>query len=194
MVPTATRPVMSEHDDSPSTGHPPPPDPAPGAATPAERIAELEAALAAAREETRVAHDRWVRERADLENLRKRRTRERQDAVRYGNETIVRELLPVVDNLERALRAADASGDARGLVEGVDLVLKALLDALARHGVERLKAHGAPFDPSHHEAVAHVESPHEPNLVIEEHQAGYLLHDRLLRPALVTVSKGQPGS
>jgi molecular chaperone GrpE len=186
---------MSDRPDSTPTADTPtdPPAEAPSA-SPEVRIAELEAALAAAREEARTAHDRWVRERADLENLRKRGARERQDAVRFGNESIVRELLPVVDNLERALKAAATSGEARALVDGVDLILKALLDALARHGVERVTAHGAPFDPTHHEAVAHVESAHEPNLVIEEHQPGYRLHDRLLRPALVTVSKGQERS
>jgi molecular chaperone GrpE len=195
---------MSDRPDPAPTAEDPPAD-APASSGPASpaaaepltaeaRIAELEAALATAQEEARVAYDRWVRERADLENLRKRMARERQDAIRFGGESMVRELLPVVDNLERALRAARAAGDVQALVQGVDLILKSLLDTLARHGVERVSAQGAPFDPSHHEAVAHVESPHEPNLVIEEHQPGYRLHDRLLRPALVTVSKGQSTS
>lgn len=189
--------MNDRHDSTSTPDDPADPSAGPAAApppSPEARIAELEAALAAAREEARAAHDRWVRERADLENLRKRGARERQDAVRFGNESIVRELLPVVDNLERALKASGTTGDPKALVEGVDLILKALLDALARQGVERVSAHGTPFDPSHHEAVAHIESEHEPNLVIEEHQPGYRLHDRLLRPALVTVSKGQQGS
>src|SRR5579884_3874541 len=129
----------------------------------AARIAALEAELAAAREEARQNYDRWVRERADLENLKKRAAREREEAVRLGNESLIRDLLPVMDNLERALRHAEAGGDV--------------------------------FDPAHHEAVAHVESSeHPPNVVVEEHQPGYRLHDRLLRPALVTVAKAPAGS
>jgi molecular chaperone GrpE len=158
---------------------------------PGDRIAELEAELAAARAEAEDARERWVRERADAENLKKRTARERADAVRFGTENLVRDLLPVVDNLERAVQAAQGGGDGAPLVEGVSLVLKALLDVLARHGVTRVEAEGARFDPAHHEAVAHVESAeHEPNSVIQEHQAGYRLHDRLLRPAMVSVSKG----
>src|SRR5579875_2135413 len=138
----------------------------------AARIAALEAELAAAREEARQNYDRWVRERADLENLKKRAAREREEAVRLGNESLIRDLLPVMDNLERALR-----------------------DVLERHGVQRIEAGGAVFDPAHHEAVAHVESTeHPPNVVVEEHQPGYRLHDRLLRPALVTVAKAPAGS
>src|SRR5579875_130371 len=137
----------------------------------AARIAALEAELAAAREEARQNYDRWVRERADLENLKKRAAREREEAVRLGNESLIRDLLPVMDNLERALRHAEAGG------------------------VRRIEAGGAVFDPAHHEAVAHVESTeHPPNVVVEEHQPGYRLHDRLLRPALVTVAKAPAGS
>lgn len=162
-------------------------------ADPASRIAELEAALAAAREDARVAHDRWLRERADLENLKKRTAREKAEAIRFGVEALVRDLLPAVDNLERALAHAQAGGNGKPLVDGVELVLRSLLDVLQRHGVTRVEARGERFDPSHHEAVAHVESAeHAAGQVIEEHQAGYRLHERLLRPALVTVSKGAP--
>lgn len=158
----------------------------------AGRIAALEAELAAARDEARSANERWVRERADLENVKKRAQRERADAVRYGNEALVKDLLPVVDNLERALKATGA-GAPDALVEGVGLVVKSLHDVLERHGVTRIASHGEPFDPAHHEAVAHVESAeHPPNAVIEEHQPGYRLHERLLRPALVTVAKANP--
>jgi molecular chaperone GrpE len=157
----------------------------------ADRVAALEAELAAAREEAREANERWIRERADAENLKKRTSRERTDAVRFGTENLVRDLLPIVDNLERAVQAAQGGGNGKPLVEGVSLVLKGLLDVLARHGVTRVEAEGTQFDPTRHEAVAHVESAeHEPNAVIQEHQAGYRLHDRLLRPALVSVSKG----
>jgi molecular chaperone GrpE len=158
----------------------------------ADRIASLEAELAAAREEARQANERVLRERADAENLKKRAAREQSDAVRYGTERLVRDLLPIVDNLERAVQVAQGGGNGKPLVEGLSLVLKGLLDVLARQGVTRVEAEGMRFDPAHHEAVAHVESAkHEPNAVIEEHQPGYRLHERLLRPALVTVSKGR---
>ncbi len=157
-----------------------------------DRLSKLEAELAAAREEARQATERVLRERADAENLKKRAAREQSEAVRFGTERLVRDLLPVVDNLERAVQAAQGGGNGKPLVEGVELVLKALLEVLARHGVTRVEAEGARFDPAHHEAVAHVESAeHEPNAVIQEHQSGYRLNERLLRPALVTVSKGR---
>jgi molecular chaperone GrpE len=158
------------------------------------RIQELEAQLAAAREEARQNHERWVRERADSENLKKRAARERADTVKFGTEQLLRELLPVVDNLERAIEHAQGGGNGAPLVEGVALVLKSLLEALERQGVTRVEAKGTPFDPAHHEAMAQVESAeHEPNTVVEEHQRGYRLHERLLRPALVTVAKAPSG-
>jgi len=167
---------------------------APQPSDPTARIAALEAELEAAREEVRQANERWIRERADGENLKKRVARERVEDVRAATASLMRDLLPVVDNLERAVQAAQGGGNGQPLVEGVSLVLKALTDVLARHGVTRVESKGARFDPSHHEAVAHVESAeHEPNAVIEEHQPGYRHHDRLLRPALVTVSKGRSG-
>ena len=150
----------------------------------------LEAELAAARAGARQNHDRWLRERADLENLKRRTERERADAIKFGNERLLRDLLPVVDNLERAAAHARGGGNGKPLIEGVELVLKGLLDVLDRHGVKRVETHGTRFDPAHHEAMAHVESEqHEPNAVVEEHQPGYRLNDRLLRPALVSVAK-----
>jgi len=154
---------------------------------------DLTVRLAAAEEEAREYKDRWIRERADLENLKKRAQRERAEAVRYGAEQIVRDLLPVVDDLERALRAARDAGSDPQLADGVALVLKAFVDVLSRHGVERVPGPGERFDPNHHEAVAHVASEaHDPGMVIEEHRGGYRLHDRLLRAAMVTVSKALP--
>jgi len=188
--------MVNERDyKGPGPAHPTPDPSAEGEpGRPGDRIEELEAELATAREEARQANERLLRERADGENLKKRVARERGEAVRFGTESLVRDLLPVVDNLERAVQAAQGGGNGAPLVEGVNLVLKALLDVLARHGVTRVDARGARFDPTHHEAVAHVESAeHEPNAVIEEHQPGYRLHERLLRPALVTVSKGASG-
>jgi len=147
-------------------------------------------ALAAAREEARQNHDRWLRAAAELDNFKKRMARERAEAVRFANESFLRDLLPVVDNLERALEHARQGGNGQSIVAGLELVLKGLADVLERHGVTKVDAAGAAFDPTHHEAVAHVETPDlEPNRVLEQHQPGYVLNERLLRPALVSVSK-----
>ena len=159
----------------------------------ASRVSTLESDLAAAREDAKQAQDRWLRERADLENVKRRAAREKQDAVRFGTEALARDLLPVVDNPERAIAHAGGGTDAAALAQGVELVLKSLRDVLERHGITRVPAAGTTFDPTHHEAVAHVPSAEHPQgAVVEEHQAGYRLHDRLLRPALVSVSKGAP--
>jgi len=105
---------MADHDDPGRFDAPPPADPD----ALARRVAELEAGLAAARDDARSAQDRWMRERADLENFKKRSARERQDAVRFGNESLLRDLLPVVDNLERAVGAASGGGNGNSLADG----------------------------------------------------------------------------
>jgi molecular chaperone GrpE len=152
-------------------------------------VKKLRQELDAKCEEVKVNYDRFVRQVAELENFKKRATREKDDAVRFANESLVRDLLPVIDNLERAVAHAQGGGNGKPLVEGVEMVLKGLLDVLAKHGVAQISAVGQPFDPEKHEAMAQVESEnHAPNTVIEEHHKGYLLKDRLLRPALVTVA------
>lgn len=155
---------------------------APAEAAPSE-IETLCAELAAAK-------DRWLRERADLENFKKRAVREKADALRFANEGLLRDLLPVIDNLERAVDHGRASREIDPILAGVELVLRSLTEVLARHGVKPVEARGTPFDPSQHEAIGHVASGEPPNTVVDEHQRGYVLHERLLRPALVTVGKG----
>jgi molecular chaperone GrpE len=165
-----------------------PEPPVSGSESAEERMRALEAELAKAREEGKQAQDRWMRERADLENVKRRAAREKAELAKFASEGVLRDLLPVLDNLERAIAHAEDQNDP--LLSGVKLVLKALQDVLARYGVTRVKARGALFDPAEHEAMAQVESAvHEPNAVVDEHQAGYRLHDRLLRPAMVTVAK-----
>jgi molecular chaperone GrpE len=156
------------------------------AAAPSESD-QLRQQLQAKIEEAAKNYDLFLRERAELENFKRRMQREKADALRFAAEPLVRDLLPVVDNLERAI--AHAGDNGQSVVEGVRLVLKSLLDILERHGVKRIDAVGERFDPARHEAMAQVESAeHEPNHVVDQHHSGYLLHDRLLRPALVTVS------
>jgi molecular chaperone GrpE len=146
--------------------------------------------LAAKELEAKNNYDRFIRQVAELENFKKRTARERDDAIRFANESLIKDLLPVVDNLERAVAHASGGGNGKPIVEGVEMVLKGLLDTMARHGVTQISAVGQPFDPSKHEAMAQVESDsHEPNVVIEELHKGYMLRDRLLRPALVSVAK-----
>lgn len=153
-----------------------------------DEVEQLRKQLDEAQAEAHANHDRFLRERAELENFKKRMQREKAEALRFACEPLIRELLPVVDNLERAVE--HETGRGQSVLEGVRLVLKSLLEVLERHGVKRVEAVGEPFDPSRHEAMAQVDSAeHEPNRVVIQHHPGYLLHDRLLRPALVTVSR-----
>ncbi|HET9915766.1 MAG TPA: nucleotide exchange factor GrpE [Candidatus Binatia bacterium] len=153
-------------------------------------IAELRLQLNAKEEEAKNNYDRYVRQVAELDNFKKRAAREREESSRFANENLVRDLLPVIDNLERAIAHGSSGANGKPLVEGIDMVLKGFLDALSKYGVQSVAAVGMAFDPAQHEALAQVESTeHPPNTVIEQHQKGYLMRDRLLRPALVTVSK-----
>jgi molecular chaperone GrpE len=146
--------------------------------------------LAAKELEAKTNYERFVRQAAELENFKKRASREREDAIRFANESLIKDLLPVVDNLERAVAHASGGGNGKPIVEGVEMVLKSLLDVLTKYGVTQISAVGEPFDPAKHEAMAQVESPsHQPNSVVDELQRGYTLRDRLLRPALVSVAK-----
>lgn len=153
-------------------------------------IAEMRLQLNSKEEESKNNYDRYIRQVAEMDNFKKRTAREREESVRYANETLVKDLLPVIDNLERAIGHASSGGDGKLLAEGVDLVLKGFLDTLAKHGVQAVAAVGLAFDPAQHEALAQVESAeHPPNTVVEAHQSGYMMRERLLRPALVTVAK-----
>jgi len=138
------------------------------------------------REETDRYKDLWVRARADFENFRKRTEREREEESVKSGALLIRDLLPVLDNLERALAKA-APGDA--FAEGVVLIHKQLQDALFRAGLRPIKAAGEPFDPSFHEAVVtEATTAFESNLVLDEIQKGYTFRGRVVRPALVKVS------
>jgi molecular chaperone GrpE len=137
--------------------------------------------------------DLYLRERAETENFKKRMQREKSEALRFAVEPLARDLIPVIDNLERALDHAASGGNGQPLLEGVRLVLKNALDVLERHGVARIEAAGRPFDPSRHEAVVQIpDAGRDPNQVVEQFAPGYTLHDRLLRAAKVGVSTKPP--
>jgi molecular chaperone GrpE len=139
--------------------------------------------------------DRVLRMGAEMENTRKRLERERTESISFANESIIRELLPIVDNLERALEHAQTDSNVDGLTEGVSITLKAFRDTLARFGCTPFDAGGMAFDPNYHEAVMQEESgDHPENTVLRELQKGYTLHGRLLRPAMVVVSKASAGA
>jgi len=149
----------------------------------------LEEQLEAAQCEARENHDRFLRVAAELDNFRKRKEREIGDLRKYANQSLLKELLAVVDNLERALESGRASGQPEALAEGVEMTLKELLKIFQRFGVTPIEALAQPFDPNHHEAVMQEPSDAYPtNTVIRELQKGYLLRERLLRPAMVVVS------
>lgn len=164
-------------------------------AEPAE--AEDEAARAA-RLETEVAalRDQLLRALAEAENQRRRSQREREEAVRYAAAPMLRELLPVADNLQRALEsvpaeAADRDGTLKILLEGVQLTQRELQAVFERHGIVKLDPVGERLNPHHHEAMFEVPDPEQPSgTIVQVVEPGYLLHDRLLRPARVGVAKG----
>ena len=131
--------------------------------------------------------DRLLRTAAEFDNYRKRMDRERRDLAEYTAGEVMSELLPIVDNLERALQAADEEDPLR---KGVELIHRQMLDVLRKRGVKPIEALGADFDPNFHQAVIHEESAtHREGEVMEELQRGYLVGDRLLRPAMVKVAK-----
>ena len=171
------------------------PSSAPGAtsAPPAEMTIEqrLEDALG---ESARI-RDQLLRTAADFDNFRKRSRREAEDAARRGRESVIKDLLPVFDNLERAAMHADAGPEAKSVADGLRMVIKQFLDTLDRLGVKRIPTVGLPFDPSVHEAIQHLESAEHPaGVVLMEVQPGYMIGDHLLRAAMVVVSKGPPAA
>jgi molecular chaperone GrpE len=156
--------------------------------TPEERISQLEEQLTAKTAECRENWDKFLRERADLENYRKRTNREKEELLNYGTKSLIEEILPVVDNLERAL--SHASEDSlSALVEGIQMTHGMLIAALKKFGVTPIETSGTVFDPSFHQAMTQIPTDQQsPNTVVDEFQRGYMLKDRLLRPAMVSVA------
>ena len=148
-----------------------------------EKISEVQASA-----DTNMDH--YLRSQAEMENMKKRFQKEKQDLIKYGNETLTKQLLPVADNLEKALDHSEDENSIEALREGVDLTLKGLMNVLEKAGVEVVEAVGAPFDPNFHEAVSEQEDDRAaPGTVLKELQKGYLLNQRLVRPAMVIINK-----
>jgi molecular chaperone GrpE len=155
-----------------------------------EAMAGLEADLQKAQEEAKENYDRLLRVSADFENYKKRVAKEKSDLIRYGNEELIKALLPVIDNLERALGHADAEGTQEGIKDGVEMTLQQFLQILQRFGITPIVAEGERFDPTRHEAIMEQASrDYAPGQVVAELGKGYLLNDRLVRPAKVIVAK-----
>ncbi len=153
-------------------------------------IEELKKRLEEKEREAKENLDRLLRTAADFENYKKRAAREKEDWLKYANEDLIKAILPFIDNLERAVQHAEKVVDTGVLIEGIRLTLQQIHQTLSRFGLVAFDSVGKPFDPERQEAMLMVETDQlEPNQVVEEFQKGYLLNERLLRPAMVSVSK-----
>ncbi|WDT77216.1 MAG: nucleotide exchange factor GrpE [Candidatus Manganitrophus sp.] len=163
------------------------------AESPGKVIETLRAGYEKKEEEARQAQERFMRTLADFENYKKRAQRDQSDALKYANEKLIKELLPVIDNLERALAHSRETRDFDRMMEGVELIRKQLLSALGKFGVVPIESLNQPFDPSLHQSIGQIEveegSDAKENQVIGETQKGYHLNDRVLRPSLVMIAK-----
>jgi molecular chaperone GrpE len=165
-----------------------------GEATPASQNAESTEAgkdpIAEAKADAARFREQWMRSAADFDNFRKRSRRELEDARKGGKEELLKEFLPVFDNLERAVQSAHRATDMKGVADGLQMVLRQYADTLARGGITKVPTIGTRFDPSHHEAIQQVETDEHPaGTVIAEVQPGYLQGERLIRAAMVVVAK-----
>lgn len=173
-----------------------------GEKEPEEQI-DLEKELETANQAASENHDRFLRVSAELENYKKRMAREMDGLKKFANESIIKQLLPVVDNLERAIESDKAANEAgkspeelkNGIIEGVGMTLAEILKVFEKFGVKPISSVGEPFDPKFHEAVMQEETEDgKKDIVLREFHKGYMMHDRLLRPAMVIVSKPKSGT
>ncbi len=135
-------------------------------------------------------YDLYLRSQAEIENLKKRFQKDREELIKYSNESLVKQLLPVMDSLEKAVSHSNSSDALDAIGEGVALTLKELTDTLEKAGLKAVEAEGKPFDPNFHEAVSELEGEDsEPGVVLQELQKGYVLNERLIRPAMVIINK-----
>ena len=153
-------------------------------------IENLRTELTQALDDNKTHQEQYLRTLADMENLRKRTQRDKEELAKFANENILREILPVIDNLERAVEHAEQTESAEGLFEGVQMTLTQFSQLLNKFGVEPVEAVGQLFDPAYHQAMGQMESDEHPvNTVVQQMQKGYQLNNRLLRPAFVMLAK-----
>lgn len=153
--------------------------------------ADMAAELEKARGEVKDLEDKVLRMAAELDNFKKRMQRERENSLKYAEENLLRELLPFIDNLQRAIELGRSSADGSALLDGVEMTCKGLMNTLERFGLKPIDGAGQPFDPNFHEALAMEQSETvDKNLIMQEYQKGYMFKDRLLRAAKVVVSRG----
>lgn len=167
-----------------------------GAAIDASYVAELEQKLEQATKAASEEKDRAIRAVAEMENVRRRTAQDVEKAHKFALEKFASELLPVLDNLERTLQVADKDNETvKPLLEGVELTLKSMVSSVAKFGIEAVDPQGQPFDPNMHQAMSMVENANVPaNTVIAVMQKGYQLNGRVIRPAMVMVSKAPAAS
>ena len=159
-----------------------------------ETAASIEEEFAKLKAEYQEQYDQMLRKIAEFDNAKKRAERRAEESSKYAIEGVIKDVIPIIDSVERAIESTNESKDFDALSEGIQLIHKQLLDSLQRRNVNPIEAMGENFDPNRHEAIMHVESEEVPeNAVIEEFQRGYTLHDRVVRPSMVSVSKGKPG-
>ncbi len=194
--------VMDEQNPSPDSGEPVTygtggtADPAAGAqveadaaATSQDEAGDLNAELNAARQQAEENLARMLRVQADYDNFRRRTRQEKEDLLKYSSMKLIEQLLPVVDNFERAIHAAKDSKDPDAFAKGVDMIFKQFQQVLEHEGVEPMDVIGQPFNPEFHQAIMQVESDeHEEGVIVEEVQKGYIMKEKVLRPAMVKVS------
>lgn len=167
-------------------------EPGDSAAEQAEQ--DLRTALAEKEKEAKESYEKYLRSVAELENYKKFATRERIDLIKYNNEKIIKDILPILDSMDRALEHAGTAKDVRFFADGVKIIQEQLLAVLEKYGVKRIESVGREFDPNIHEALLQVESDeYEDKSVVAEFEKGYLLNDRLLKAAKVSVSKRPAG-
>lgn len=159
---------------------------------------DLPAEFAAALEEAAKYRDIALRAEAEMENVRRRAARDVEHAHKFGIEKLIQNILPVIDSLEKGIESAEqvsaAEGATKAIIEGMNLCLKMLTDVLAKEGLNIVDPSGEPFNPNLHQAMSMVENPDmEPNSVVAVMQKGYTLNERLVRPAMVMVSKAPAG-
>lgn len=156
----------------------------------ADPVAELESKLEEQRRLADENYQRYLRAQADFENFRRRARQEKEEFTKYASAKLIEQLLPVVDNFERALAAAKDNKDYDALLKGVDMIYRQLEQALAAEGLTPIESVGKPFNPEFHQAIMQEESEeHEEGIVVEEMMKGYMLKEKVLRPAMVKVSK-----